>query len=542
MRSVPISAVGLILAAACSNPGALATGPTARGVVAVEGGKITGAPSAVASDVRIYKGIPFAAPPVGALRWRPPQQVTPWDGVRDATRFAPACMQTRRPEGSFYGQIVDQMSEDCLYLNVWSTAAPSGHQPVMVWIHGGGLTSGHGAEATYDGTALARRGVVLVTINYRLGALGYLAHPLLDAESVHHASGNYGILDQIAALQWVQKNIAAFGGDPTRVTIFGESAGSWSVNHLMATPLAKGLFQRAIGESGGGFGSFGTAYRNSEMEAGGEEFARELLAGGAAEPSLAALRSQTADQIMAVRRTGRFSPNIDGWVFPSSIRDIFAGGRQNDVPLIVGSNADEGASLGAGGRGPATLAEWRKSASETYGDLATAFLATYPASSAAEVRQARIQSYTDQSFGWEMRTWARMMKTVSSPAYLYFFSRVPPAPDDNHFGAFHAGEIAYVFGNLGKSPYPYANRAYSDVDRRLSDIISSYWVAFATTGNPNRTPLPEWPAYKIESDQAMEFGDTVQVRRGIRQARLDFMDRYYASKRRDQPPSVRSGS
>ena len=502
-------------------------------MVAVDGGKVSGTPTAGGEGVWIYKAIPFAAPPVGELRWRPPQPVVSWEGVRDATHFAPACLQTRRAEDSFYGQIVDQMSEDCLYLNVWTAARPDDRAPVMVWIHGGGLTSGHGGEATYDGTALAKRGVVLVTINYRLGPLGYLAHPLLSAESAHHASGNYGTLDQVAALAWVQKNIARFGGDPGRVTIFGESAGSWSVNHLMATPLAKGLFHRAIGESGGGFGSFGTAYAKAEMEAAGEQFVKALLGSDTA-PSVKALRSKTGEEIMAVPREGRrFSPTVEGWVFPQTIYNIFAAGAQNNVPLIVGSNADEGASLGGGGRGPMTVADYGKYARDTYGRLADVFLTTYPASSDAAALAGRIGSYTDQSFGWEMRTWARMMDTVKSDAYLYFFSRVPPGPDAGRTGAFHAAEIIYVFDNLGKSPYTYANRAYDDTDRKLSHLMAAYWVNFAKTGNPNGEGLSAWPVYTREADAALELGDTVQVRSGIRKDRLDFMDQYYAGQRHD---------
>lgn len=265
MKRLILMALVTVAASSCANVSGGAR-PEGRAIVAVEGGSISGALVAGTDSEWSYKGIPFAAPPVGDLRWRPPQPVVPWQGVHDATHFSRACLQALRQAGSFYGQIVDQMGEDCLYLNVWTAASAAEQRPVMVWIHGGGLTSGHGAEATYDGTALAKRGVVLVTINYRLGPLGYLAHPLLSAESDHHASGNYGTLDQIAALRWVQSNIAKFGGDPHQVTIFGESAGSWSVNHLMATPLAKGLFHRAIGESGGAFGMFATAYPKAEVE------------------------------------------------------------------------------------------------------------------------------------------------------------------------------------------------------------------------------------------------------------------------------------
>jgi para-nitrobenzyl esterase len=510
---------------ACTGPAATGTAASDQAVVDVEGGALTGAQI---GGVWVYKGIPFAAPPVGSLRWRAPQPVVAWQGVRDATRFASACLQRLREGGtaSFYGQIVDRMDEDCLYLNVWTTQAPEARAPVMVWIHGGGLTSGHGAEATYDGSALAKRGVVLVTINYRLGPLGYLAHPLLSAESEHRASGNYGTLDQIAALRWVQQNIARFGGDPGRVTIFGESAGSWSVNHLMATPLANGLFHRAIGESGGGFGSFGSVISKIEAEAIGENFASAV--GGDTTPrSLDVLRAKTGDELMKPQ-VGRLAANIDGWVFPDGIYDIFAAGKQHDVPVIIGSNADEDASLG--GRTPTTLAEYKKAAGE-YGPLASAYLKTYPASNDAEATIARIASQTDQNFGWEMRTWARMMETVSSKAYLYFFSRVPPGPESPRRGAYHAAEIVYVFGNLGKSPYPYANRSYDDVDRKLSTLMVSYWINFAHNGHPNGDGLPTWPAYARASDEALEFGDTVQVRKGVRSARLDFMDQYYGKRR-----------
>jgi para-nitrobenzyl esterase len=520
-----------------------------RALVTVEGGTISGAPASEGEAVWVYKGIPYAAPPVGELRWRPPRPVEPWDGVRKATQFAPACMQPRRPADSFYGQIVDEadaphklrMAEDCLYLNVWTAAPPDDRAPVMVWIHGGGLSSGHGAEVTYDGIALARRGVVVVTINYRLGPFGYLAHALLSKESEHQASGNYGTLDQVAALEWVQKNIAAFGGEPKRVTIFGESAGSWSINHMMATPLAKGLFHGAIGQSGGGFGSFGSgsrfsgrAYKKAEVEAAGERFA-EALVGPDASPSLEVLRSKTAEEVMAAMavpsRAFRISPNVDGWVFPDTIYNIFAAGAQNDVPVIVGSNADEGASLGGAARGPTTIGEYRKYARTEFGELADAFLAAYPAKSDEEARHGRIGSYTDQSFGWEMRMWARMMDTVSSKAYLYFFSRVAPSTDAERYGAFHAAEIIYVFNSIGKSPYPYANRDYDDTDRKLSNLMASYWVNFATRGNPNGDSMPEWPAYSRDADEALEFGDTVQVRHGIRKDRLDFQDRYYAAQR-----------
>ena len=502
------------------------------GVVTVTGGLVSGV-SIDDTDVWSYKGIPFAAPPVGALRWRPPQPIASWEGVRDSTAFGPACLQPLREVSSFYGQIVDEdeMDEDCLYLNVWTAAQPNERKPVMVWIHGGGLSSGHGGEATYDGTALAQRGVVVVTINYRLGPLGYLAHPLLVAESEHDASGNYGTLDQVAALRWVRDNIAAFGGDPGRVTIFGESAGSWSVHHMVATPLANGLFHRAIGESGGGFGSFGTAYSRSEMETVGTTFADTLL-GPDAPVSLEALRATSGEEVMAVRRDGgRYSPNVDGWVLPNTILNIFARGEQNDVPVIVGSNADEDATLGGGRLEPMTVPAYHAYARRRYSDLAERFLETYPAQTDADTVSARIAAGTDERFGWEMRTWARMMESAPSNAYYYFFSRVPPSPDSDRNGAFHAGEIIYVFDNLGKSPHTYANQNYDDTDHHLSNVMASYWVNFATTGDPNGEGLPRWPVYTREADELLDLGDIVQVRSGVREDRLDFMDTYYAQQR-----------
>ena len=510
----------------------LVEGQPAAAVVAVEGGRLAGAPSPLGDDVTIYRGVPFAAPPVGDRRWRPPQPAPAWDGVRDATEAGPACMQRAIPAevGRFYNPGVDRMSEDCLYLNVWTAAAPEDRAPVLVWIHGGGLAIGNGADITYDGTRLARRGVVLVTINYRLGAFGYLAHPLLSAESEHGASGNYGTLDQVAALRWIQRNIAAFGGDPSRVTIFGESAGSWSVNHLMATPLARGLFHGAIGESGGGFGSRGRAEPKEEIESAGERFVEALLGEGVT-PSLEALRAAGAEAVQAVApELVRSTATVDGWVFPDTVHNIFAAGAQHDVPVIVGSNADEMSILG-GAAGAETLEQYHESIRDEYGEHADAFLETFPAATDEEARQARMASGTDATFGWEMRTWARMMETVSSPAYLYFFSRIPPAPDAERYGAYHTAEIAYVFDNFGVSPHPYANRDYTDTDRRLSDILASYWVNMAATGNPNAAGLPEWPAYDSGADAALHIGDTITVERGIRKDRLDFFDRYYAAQR-----------
>lgn len=533
------SAVQMLMASFLVLVGQVACGPSEIGegspeprLITVDGGQIEGVSSDRDKDVLVFRGVPFAAPPVGNLRWRPPTPAEPWEGVRDGSQAAPACMQRRLQGGdeSFYDAGVHEMSEDCLYLNVWSAADSEESVPVLVWIHGGGLAVGNGSDVSYDGAALAKRGVVLVTLNYRLGAFGYLAHPLLSAESEHGASGNYGTLDQVAALQWVQRNVDAFGGDPHRVAIFGESAGSWSVNQLMATPLARGLFHAAIGQSGGGFGSIGRAHPKAEIEMGGEKFV-EFLLGSETEPSLEAMRSASAEEVQAVAPPlVRSSANVDGWVFPDTIYNIFTAGDQHDVPVLIGSNADESSWLG-GAQGAETVAEYRETVGIEYGEFTDEFLATYPADNDAEAQQGRKDSSTDAIFGWEMRAWARMMKTVSSPAYLYFFSRVPHAADAERYGAYHTAEIPYVFDNFGVSASPHANRDYDDTDRALSDALASYWVNFAASGNPNGEGLPVWPVYDPVGDMALEIADTIRVSRGVRKERLDFFDRFYESER-----------
>ena len=482
--------------------------------VRVESGRLSGI--ATPNAVTVFKGIPFAAPPLGDLRWRPPRPAAKWKGVRQAARFSAACMQTPYPAGSLYHLAPEPIGEDCLYLNVW-TAADSARErrPVMVWIHGGGLTRGSGSARNYDGEELARKGVVLVTINYRLGVFGFLAHPGLTGESSHRSSGNYGFLDQLAALEWVRRNIAAFGGDPQRVTIFGESAGSWSVNLLMATPLAKGLFQRAIGESGG---DFEPLQKLSAAEQAGAQLARSL---GADSP--AALRAKSAADLLAAPGPfggATFLGNVDGWLLPDDVYALFAAGKQNDVPLLVGSNADEGTAFAP----PAISAEvFRQQVSRRFGGRAGAFLELYPAGSAEEARASVAAVTRDQTFGWEMRTWARLQtRTGKSKAYLYYFSRVPPGLAGAVYGAYHASEIVYVFHNLGLS-----DRPWEPVDRTLSDALSSYWVNFAATGDPNGRDLPQWPPYDERADLVMALGNQIEVRPAPHTPALDFFDAGY---------------
>jgi para-nitrobenzyl esterase len=509
----------------------MAAAPAAE-PVRVEQGLLAGT-SGKSVDIRVFRGVPFAAPPVGDLRWKAPQPPAAWQGVRQANEFSNACWQTPYPAAAaIYQAKLPPLNEDCLYLNIWTPARSAKERlPVMVWIHGGGFTRGFAGTRSYDGEALAAKGAVIVTINYRLGVFGFFAHPDLSAESGHHASGNYALLDQIAGLEWVKKNIAAFGGDPARVTIFGESAGSWAVNALMASPLAKGLFQRAIGESGGSFSPMRTL---ADAEREGIKLAASLAPPAAGKPEAAAkspadhivlkaLRAIPAEQLLKAAESETVRPMVDGWVLPQEIASVFAQGRQNDVPLIVGYNADEGTTLAPQGANLNALM-FAAGVHERYGARADQMLRLYPAASDEEAVRSFYAAFRDRSFGWEMRTWARMAgSTGHQPAYFYYFSRRPPGPQSDRLRAFHAAEIAYVFGTF-LWPFP-----WDETDKKLSDAITSYWVNFAASGNPNGGNLPKWPVYQAGDDQALEFGDRIAVRANINKAGLDFFDGYYQS-------------
>ena len=516
LRNLILLAVGLVFAFS-----GLAL--TANDTVRVEGGLISGS---VVDGVRSYKGIPFAAPPVGELRWKAPQPVAAWEGVRECNDFGPDCPQAPYPQSSLYYSAPRKHSEDCLYLNVWTAAKAGEKRPVMVWIHGGALTRGSSATPTYDGTALAKKGVVLVTVNYRLGPLGYLAHPELTAESPNRSSGNYGALDQVAALKWVQKNIAAFGGDPGRVTIFGESAGSWSVNVLVASPLARGLFHRAIGQSGGTFGPMAYLKEDREGRASAEKMG-EAFAKAAGADSIKALRAQPAEKIVEVFNNDpegkkfRTQPNVDGWALPDEIRNIFAQGKQNDAPVIVGSNANEMTTLTVPATVPKTTEDYRKRVETQYGAAVKEFDAVYPVNSEADIAAAYLGGLRDVTFTLPMRTWARMTATGRSKSYLYFFSHVPPNPNSKYLGAYHAGEIVYVFNNLNRR-----NSLLQEADFKLAEMMSNYWVNFATTGDPNGKDLPKWAPYNRETEDYLDFGDAVQLRNHLLKAQLDFVERF----------------
>ena len=496
--------------------------------VLVTGGAVRGTRSED-GELLVFKGLPFAAPPVDELRWRYPEAVEPWQGVREADSFSPACLQNKRSPNSFYGPGADDVDEDCLYLNVWTTAKTQEDRlPVMVWIHGGALRNGHGGIPTYNGENFARNGVVLVTINYRLGPLGFLAHPVLSNEDPYGSSGNYGLVDQVAALRWVQENITAFGGDRDRVTIFGESAGSFSVNYLQASPLAAGLFHRAIGESGTALNGSppirGKATAEGEAaETAGQRFVAKLLGlREGEEPSAEALRAASGEAVLATFATpGVNFPsrgNVDGWFLPDTVSSIFENGRQNDVPVIAGWNADEGPSL-IGDGGIHTLADYREMVTSRYGDRAEEYLAVYPASNDEEARAASLKAAGAQIFGQGTRRWVRLQSQATANAFLYHFERVPPGRDSERYGSYHAAEIAYVFGTLDAQDRPWA-----DTDRTLSETMAAYWVSFAEDGDPNADGLPEWPTYDTAKDPAMVFGDSVRVEHEVRKVELDLLD------------------
>jgi para-nitrobenzyl esterase len=455
--------------------------PTPAPRVTIDAGTVEGAVDS-ATGVLVFRGIPYAAPPVGRLRWRPPQAPARWRGVRKADRLAANCTQPQ-----IYDDIdpfAAGVSEDCLNLNVWTTAtgAARPRRPVMVWIHGGGFVAGFGGEERHHGARLAQKGVVVVTLNYRLGPLGFLVHPALTTESPHGAAGNYGLLDQIAALEWVRRNISRFGGDPAQVTIFGESAGAMSVGGLIASPLAKGLFHRAILESGTGIG-VGVQRRDS-AEAQGVRLATALGVTGTGAPAAARLRALSADTLIAAAQRagtsedGRPTPMpirlvVDGWSLPRPVDSAIATGTANVVPVIVGSNADEDVSV----------------------------------------------------FGAPARSFARLLSARGSRAYLYVFTRAGDDSVNRQRGAYHSAEITFVFGR----PRPIlASAGRTAYDSTLAEAMSDYWTAFAAAGDPNAGASagrwPRWPVYDPATDAQLELGPEIAPREGLRRAAYDSLD------------------
>jgi para-nitrobenzyl esterase len=493
--------------------------PTVR----IDGGEVTGV---VDRGVHVFRGIPYAAPPVGDLRWKPPQPVRPWTGVRDGSRFGAECPQPQYPDGSIYIRPLQPQSEDCLFLNVWTTAQPGERRPVLVWIHGGALIYGSGISDVRDGVPLAQRGIVVVSLNYRLGPFGYFAHPALTAESSEGSSGNYGVLDQIAALNWVQRNIERFGGDPEKVTIAGESAGSWSVNTLMASPLAAGLFRGAIGQSGGRFSRTPHLAEDRGSQASAEHIGLALARRLGLE-TLRDLRTVPADALIKVEGF-RSQENVDGWVLPDEIRSIFARQRHHNVPVIVGSTADEMSPFDVARTAPRSLEDFRRWAIYHFREMAGDLEKAYNVTGEADVVRAVVDVARDTTFSSHMRNWARHVTAAGSKAFLYSFTYAPPSPRRSELGAFHAGEIPYVF-NVIPSPDPREmGFEYSEVDRRLADRMSSYWGRFVETGDPNGPGLPVWPPYDPVRESYLEFGAEIACHAHLLKQQLDFLERALA--------------
>jgi para-nitrobenzyl esterase len=482
----------------------------------LKGATIHAPSSAGGKALQVFKGIPYAAAPVGPLRWRPPHTVVPWSGVRDALEFGPDFPQAANPRSRAPSQ-----GEDCLFLNVWAPAdATPGSLPVMVWFNGGGFERGSGADSANDGVVMAAQGVVVVSFNYRAGLFGFLAHPSLSRESRHGVSGNYGLLDQIAALQWVRHNIAAFGGDPMRVTAFGVSAGSASIALLLASPMGKGLFQQAILHSPG-------AGRPLATLADAEQ------AGRALGDDIDALRDLNAEDILA--KTSLLSPKVrglttprvlrpirDGWLLPEDERPVLKSGRIHAMPLVVGSNADEGSSLTK--TWPAdNLEQFNSLVHTNFGDAAPQALRAYPAAADGDARPRVGEMFADTQFNYGTRLLAETMARKEPRTWRYLFTRRRPHQKD---GPHHGEEVTHVFGTYAESA-PGQPADFDDGDAAVSAAMMKAWVAFARNADPNSPGLPHWAPYDPAQENHLAFGSTIEAGRGWRKERLDFLDRFY---------------
>jgi para-nitrobenzyl esterase len=501
--------------------------------VKVEGGLVQGT---IEDGLMVYRGIPFAVPPVEDLRWRAPHPVMKWNGVKETVKFAPACIQGMRmgPGGSGPAP-----SEDCLYLNIWSPAkSPRDRVPVFVWIYGGGFAMGSTSEATFGGEKLAKKGVILVSIAYRVGQMGFFVHPELSAETRNHVSGNYGLLDMIAGLQWIQKNIAAFGGDPRKVTIFGESAGGIAVSMLCASPLAKGLFHGAISESGGSFGPPSPAplpgenmKRLADAERSGVAILKE-----AGVASIAEARKLTPDKLAGggIRsqpaRTGgnppglNYWPTIDGWVIPDDQYKLYEAKRYNDVPVLIGYNSDEGMSFSP----PKTTEDYIDSVRSRFGPFADKLIAAYPPGTGTVAKTAR-DLMRDTAFGWHTWIWARLQsRTGKSKVFYYYFDQHPDYPADSPQagrGSPHGQEVAYVFQHLNPNQKP------AKSDEAISEAMATYWTNFAKFGDPSGPSLPQWPAFSDANPVLMYFAQTPHIGPVPSADALKVLDQYFAWRR-----------
>ncbi|RAJ10561.1 para-nitrobenzyl esterase [Chitinophaga skermanii] len=492
-------------------------------IVKVAEGRLQGVQE---KEVRIFKGIPYAAAPIGSLRWKEPQAAKPWKGIRDATHFGNRAMQR-----ASYADMVfrsPRIDEDCLYLNVWTNAKrPTEKLPVLVYFHGGGLSSGDGSEWRYDGESMARRGIVVVTVNYRLGIFGFYAHPALTKQSTHTTSGNYGYLDQVAALLWVKKNIAAFGGDPSKVTIAGQSAGSISVSSLMASPLAKGLFRAAIGESGAVLASI-SPIPLQEAEQNGETFMKQVGI-----PSIETLQQMPAEQLMelATKASKRFSPTVDGYYMPQSPLAIYETGLQADIPLLAGWTSAEVSYHHATGKDQLTQASYKQLLTNLYGAQAEEVLQFYPANNDTEMLQSATDLASDRYIVHGTWKWMDLhAKTSGSVVYRYLFAKHFPEALDPRFitkepllGAPHSSDISYALGNLPNNTF----YKWTPADFDVSGKMQSYFVNFIKTGNPNGAGLPNWPGLQASIPKVMVFDTETKTIGEPHLKRFVFMDRFF---------------
>lgn len=476
--------------------------------VMTDGGLIEGVEE---NSAIIFKGVPFAAPPVGPRRWRAPEPAAAWPDVKIADRFSPICpQQGAYPEDS----PPEAMSEDCLYLNIWTPADAKGKRlPVMVWIYGGGLQNGSASTPLYAGDKLAQRGVIVVSANYRLGALGFLAHPELTRESAQKVSGNYGLLDQLAALNWVKRNIAAFGGDPDNITVFGQSSGSISISALTTSPLARGLFRRAIGQSGGLFEPLDAApeFKLAGAEQIGSAFAERLGA-----RSLEALRELPASEIVA--RPFYPQPNIDGYVLRETPYEALAHGRQNDVDILIGSNEEEGLYFISGR--DVVAANLSDTLKQDFPSFIVSLIGPKAPADDKAARTAFVAFEGDMRFGWNMWAWARLHAAAGTgKTYFYRFSHTPPGEE----GASHGAEMQYVFDHLDLKPL-----AWTEKDRDVANAMASYWTNFARSGDPNGENLPQWPQFNRSSESALLIGDGIRAGAVPNESNLMAIDRLYS--------------
>ncbi|HEV2081063.1 MAG TPA: carboxylesterase family protein [Brevundimonas sp.] len=528
-----LTGVAVLLAgalAACATSRAPAQAQSHPLVVATTAGAVRGAAE---GEVRTFKGIPYGAPPTGEMRWRPPLPAVKWDGVREATAYGPACMQPTPGLPSVYSQDIRPFSEDCLSLNVFAPQGAKG-APVMVWIHGGSLIAGSSKEPLYDGVRLAREGVIVVTINYRLGVLGFLAHPELSAESPAGISGNYGLMDQVLALQWVRDNVAAFGGDPSNVTVAGESAGGLSVMYLMASPYARGLFHRAIVQSGYMISS--PELKQARFGAPSAEEAGAVLTRRLQLPSLRAMRAMDPQAITdAAPANGFVSLGVvDGKVLPDQLVTIFDQGGQAPVPVLAGFNAGEARSLRMLTPAlPGDAAAYEAAIRDRYGDMADDFLRLYPAS---DMEQSILAATRDALYGWTSERLVRSQTARGLPAYLYLFDHDYPAAAAAGLRAFHASELPYMWGNRDRTPSRWPAIPDTQAEADLSAAMIDYWLGFVRAGVPRAGEAAAWPAYGAERAY-MLFDGRPQARVALFPGMFDLHERTMCRRRAsgDQP-------